>query len=217
MATEKMLSILVLLLLLWMALSPSLASAFAGFGGYISEKLLGDGTNEALYLGDGTNELTVLGSIPAISTLGATSSSAGNIVTMVMTGDLQDLNGMPRADVWFRWGYASDAMVNTTAIVTVTSTGEQTATINPDAGEDVYYRFQASTDGIASGPVRYLPVVGGGHGVSYWMLNTLLPIAVAATILVTVLLLTGNPILALVVSVIGLAGFYIVLALVSSF
>jgi len=144
-------------------------------------------------------------------------STYENLVTMVMTGNLQDLNGMPQAGVWFRWGYSPTTMVNTTAPVTVTSTGEQTASINPDAGETVYYRFQASTDGIASGPVRYLPVVGGGHGISYWMLNTLLPIVIAAVILITVLLLTGNPILALVASVVGLAGFYIVLALVSSF
>jgi hypothetical protein len=190
--------------------------AFAGFGEYISEKLLGDGANEMLYLGDSTNELTVLGSSPVVATVGATSSSAGNIVTMVMTGNLQSLNGMPRADTWFCWGYAADAMVNTTAVVTVAAAGEQVATISPDAGKTVYYRFYASTDGIASGAIRELVAVGGGHGLSYWLLNTLLPIVVASIILITVLILTGNPMLALIASVIGLAGFYIVLALVSS-
>jgi len=215
--TPRAVSLLLLCLTVLMFVLPSTVSAFAGFGGYISEKMLGDGTNEALYLGDGASELTVLGSAPVVSTGGATSSSAGNVVTMTMTGNLQDLNGMPQADTWFRWGYAPDAMVNTTAVIVVSSAGEQTASINPDAGEAVYYRFQASTDGLASGPVRYLPVVGGGHGVGYWVLNTLLPIVVAAIILVTALLLTGNPILALIASVVGLAGFYIVLALVGSF
>jgi len=212
----KMTASLLLLLLVWFLISPVLVSAMAGFGGYISEKLLGDGTNEALYLGDGTNELTVLGSGPVVSTLGATSSSASNIVTMTMTGNLQNLNGMPEANIWFQWGYSPVMVFNTTS-TTVTSTGEQTVDINPDAGEDVYYRFIASTDSISYGSVQLLPVVGGGHGVSYWMLDTLLPIVIAAIILIAVLLLTGNPILALISSIIGLAGFYIVLALVSSF
>ena len=53
--TPFLLTLLVLVLV-----SPGLVSAFAGFGGYISEKMLGDGTNEALYLGASANELTVL-------------------------------------------------------------------------------------------------------------------------------------------------------------
>lgn len=204
------------LLIIWFLVSPALVSATAGFGGYISEKLLGDGTNEALYLGDDTNDLLVLGSGPVVSTTGATSSSAGGIVTMTMTGNLQSLNGMPEADVWFQWGY-SPVMVHNTAHVTVSATGEQTATINPDAGSDVYYRFLAGTDGTSYGSIQSLSAVGSDLGVSHWMLNTLLPIVVAGIILISVFLLTGNPIVALVASVIGLVGFYIVLALVSSF
>lgn len=213
---HRLITLTLLAVLAWVLLSPTMVTAFAGFGGYISEKLLGDGSNEALYLGDGTNELAVVGSGPVVSTLGATSSSAGNVVSMVVWGNLQDLNGMPRADVWFVWGYSAGTMTNTTAVTTVTSTGVQTFTINPDAGTDVYYRFQASTDGIAYGSIQSLSVVGGGHGVSYWMLNTLLPIVVAGVILVGVLVSTGNPILALVASFVGLAGFYLVLMLVSS-
>ena len=212
---SKMSALLLMSLLAWSVITPGLVSAMAGFGGYISEKLLGDGTNEMLYLGDSTNDLAVLGSAPVVSTGGATSSSAGNVVTMTMTGNLQNLNGMPQAVVWFQWGY-SPVMVFNTAATTVVSTGEQTAVINPDAGTSVYYRFISSTDGVAYGSIQYLAVVGGGHGISYWMLNTLLPIVVAAIILITVLLLTGNPILALVTSIVGLAGFYIILAIISS-
>jgi hypothetical protein len=200
---------------MWVVASPLMVSAMAGFGGYISEKLIGDGTNEVQYLGDGTNDLTVLGSGPVISTITATSSSAGNIVTMTMTGNLQSLNGMPEANVWFRWGYAPGAMTSTTP-ATVTVTGEKTASINPNAGATVYYQFVSSTDGTSYGAIRSLPAVGGGHGVSYWLLNTLLPIVVAAVILIGVLLLTGNPLVALVAAVVGLAAFYIILALVSA-
>ena len=160
----KMVSLLLVAMIIWSLTMPATVSAIAGFGEYISEKLLGNGTNEMLYLGDGTNELTVLGSGPAISTVGATSSSAGNIVTMTMNGNLQSLNGMPRADVWFRWGYAPGAMVFTTSTVTVTSTGVQTASINPNAGTAVYYQFASSTDGTTYGSVLSLPVVGGSWG-----------------------------------------------------
>jgi len=207
--------ILLCLIALTLAL-PSTVSAFAGLGGYISEKLLGDGTNEALYLGDGASELTVLGSGPIVSTVGATSKSEGGVVTMAMTGELQSLNGMPQADVWFAWGHSAGTMTNPTVVNTLTSAGLQTAVIYPDVGKEVFYQFRSSTDGISYGEVKSL-IAGGGHGVSYWMLNTLLPIVIAGIILVTVLLLTGNPILALVASIVGLAGFYIVLALVSSF
>lgn len=213
----KMVVLLLIALIIWALVSPSMVSAMAGFGGYISEKLLGDGTNEMLYLGDGTNELTVLGLAPVVSTGTATSSSAGNVVTMTVTGNLQDLNGMPRADTYFQWGYSSGGLSNTTTTSTETTTGIKTAIINPDAGEDVYYRFVASTDGTAYGSIQYLPIVGGGHGISYWMLNTLLPIVIAMIILIGVLLLTSNPIVALISAVIGLVGFYIILALVSLF
>jgi len=209
--------LLLLVLLVWLLLSPSLVSSLAGFGGYISEKLLGDDTNEALYLGDGANELVVLGSGPVISTGVASSSSAGNIVSMTMTGHLQDLNGMPRADVWFAWGYTPTAIVYTTPVSTVTAVGEQTAVINPHAGDDVYYQFRASTDGTSRGETRMLSVVGGGHGVGYWLMNTLLPVVIASAILILVLTLTGNIVAALLASVIGLAAYYIITAIVSTF
>jgi hypothetical protein len=212
------LSVVLVLLILLAVTQPFIASAFSGFGGYISEKLLGDGTDETMYLGDGTNDLTVLGTAPVVSTGTATSSLASNVISMTMTGDLHDLNGMPSASVWFQWTYnESRVMTFSTTQVTVTSTGEQTAIINPDADSTVYYRFVARTDGIAYGSTRSLSTVGGGHVVSHWMLNTLLPIVIAVVILVLVLMMTGNPIIALVAGVVGLAGFYIVLALVSSF
>lgn len=209
-------SLLIVLLIIWALISPVLVSAVAGFGDYISEKLLGNGTNEALHLGNGSNELIVLGSGPVITTVGATSTSAGGTITMTMQGNLQSLNGMPRADVWFAWGYSAGTMTNTTATSTITSAGVQTAIINPSVGKVVFYQFRSSTDGTSYGEVKSL-VAGGGHGVGYWLLNTLLPIVIASTILIGVLLLTGNPLVALVAAVIGLAGFYIVLALVSSF
>jgi len=204
--------ILVLYLAFVIISQPAIVSAIAGFGGYISEKMLGDGTNEILNLGDGANELGVLGTAPIVSTVSATSKSEGGIVSADLTGNLQNLNGMPRASVWFAWGY-TPAVSNSTPVNTVTTTGVQTATINPNPGDTVYYQFRASTDGIAYGSTKSF-LAGGGHGVSYWMLNTLLPVVIAAVILISVLVLTGNPIAALLASVIGLIAFYIIQAMV---
>lgn len=212
----KLTALLLLSLILWSVASPIATSAMVGLGGYISEKLLGNGTNAMLSLGDGTNNLTVVGSGPAVATGVATSYPTGNLATVAMTGNLQSLNGMPRADVWFRWGYTPGSMSNATAVVTVTSTGEQTASINPNAGAVVYYRFQASTDGTSSGAILSITAVGSGHVASHWMLNALLPILVASAILIGVFLLTRNPLAAFVSAIVGLVGFYLVLALVSS-
>lgn len=212
----KLLVMLIGLIIAWPMLSPVVVSAFAGFGGYISERLLGNGVNESLYLGNSTNELTVLGSGPVVSTVSATSSSSGGVVTMTMTGNLQSLNGMPDADVWFEWDYSFGAWSNSTAVVNTSTTGNKTAVINPDAGKNVFYRFVSSTDGTSYGSVRYLPVVGGGHGVSYWLINTLLPVIVAGFILVVVFRATGNPLKAFMLAVVGLLVFYCIL-IISSF
>ena len=203
-----------LLLLVWITgLSTSSSSAFVGFGGYVSEKLLGN-SNNVLYLGDEASELVVLGSCPTVSTGTATSTSIGGTISATLRGNLSNLNGMPRADVWFVWGYSPSAMVYSTTLSTVTTTGEQTATISPDVGDTVYYQFRSSTDGTSAGATRSF-VAGGGHGASHWMINTLLPIIVAGVVLVSVFLLTSNPIAAFLVAVLGVVGYYVILAIAS--
>ena len=207
---HKLASLLIVLLILWVLASPVSVSAFAGFGDYISEKLLGNGVNEAQYLGDGTAELTVLGSGPIITTGTIISQSAGSAV---VNGNLSSLNGMPSADVWFEYGITSGALINSTTPVTVTTTGTQTAILTGLTGGTVYYQIVASTDGTTRGDTAYF---ASGEGFGNWLMNTLLPIVLAAVILIGVLLLTGNPIAALLATVVGLAAYYIILALVSS-
>jgi hypothetical protein len=209
---RRMIALSLLIVVTGIMLSPVTMAAFVGIGGYISEKLIGDNTNEALYLGDGTNESVALGTAPIVSTSSATSSSAGGIVSATLYGNLVSLNGMPSADTWFEWGY-SVPLANTTAVNTVTVTGGQTATINPDAGKTVYYQFCSSTDGISKGSIGSF-LAGGAHGVSYWMLNVLLPIILAVAILIFVLIMTGNPLYAFAGAVIGLMAFYIIQAMV---
>jgi len=201
--------ILVLYLAFVIISQPAIVSAIAGFGGYISEKMLGDGTNEILNLGDGVNELGVLGTAPIVSTLPVSNQSAGSAT---LNGNLVDLNGMPRASIWFEWGYSPSSLTNSTPATTVTSTGNQSADITGITGKMLYYRMAASTDGIGRGEILHFPA---GQGVSNWLMNTLLPIVIAAVILISVLVLTGNPIAALLASVIGLIAFYIIQAMVS--
>jgi len=193
---------------------PYTASAFAGLGGYMSEQLLGDGTGEVLYLGDGANSAMVLGSAPIVSTGTATSSWDDKIVTMTMYGNLNTLNGMSEADVWFNWGYKPTELVFTTPIVTVMATGERTADIHPNAGTTVYYQFHASTDGTASGTVQHLSSVGGGRGIGYWILNILLPLVIAIVILITVMIPTRDLMYAFISAIIGLIGYYLILQMV---
>lgn len=209
----KILPLLALLLALGLLiLSPTLVSAFAGFGGYIGEKLLGDGTNEALYLGDGTNEMIVLGSGPVTSTLPVMSSTTAGGGQAVLRGNLGSLNGMPRADVWFVWGYSPSVLTNSTSAKTVFGAGEQSATITGfETKQDVYYQFVASTDGTSSGAVMSFVADKG-----FALLEVALPIVIALAILIFIISATGNPILALLGSLIGLIGFYIVMAMLEA-
>jgi len=155
---------------------------------------------------------------PIVTTLPVTDVAIEGGTAATLRGRLDDMGNSPYGtDVWFEWGY-SPALGATTATQTVGGTGYYSFDLAGfDTGETVYYRFAGEGEsGVAyGGTLNFLPVVGGGHGASYWMLNVLLPIVVAATILIAMLFLTGNPIVALVAAVVGLAGFYIVLAYIT--
>ena len=207
--TRYLLTVGTLLLLAWFLLSPALVSAFAGLGGYISEKMLGDGINEAFHLGDGTNELIVVGSGPAISTLPVTDATPSGGVRATLRGNLTNLNGMPQADVWFVWGYDTAAMVNTTPVATVFATGDQVALITGfNDKREVFYQFRASTDGASLGNTRSFVADAG-----FSFLELLLPIVIALAIFVFVLAFSGSPLVAMFGAIIGLLAFAIVQAM----
>ncbi len=205
--------LLFFLLALWFILSPSLMSAFSGLGGYISEKSLGDGVGRTLHLGDGASQLMVLGSGPVVATLPVTNNMTVGTPTATFNGTLSSLNGMPRADVWFEWGYAPSALANTTPVVVTMATGAMSATVSGlSAGSTVYYRMAASTDGTSRGGVTDF-LAGGGHGASYWLMRDMLPLLIALVIFVAVLSLSGNPLVALAGALIGLLAVYVVQAI----
>ena len=203
----------IFLLLLWLLLPLTFVSATAGFGGYISEKLLGDGISKALYLGDGTNEMIVLGSGPVVSTLPAINVKMDGRGKATLRGNLSSLNGMPQVDVWFVWGYSVSSMPNTTAISTVFGTGEQTAVITDfNTKQDVYYQLYASADGISSGTIKSFSKADIGFS----LLEIGLPITIALVLFIFVLATTGNPLVAFVGTLIGLLAFAIIQAMLQA-
>ena len=210
---RQLVAALGLIVLALMLTSPSLMSAYAGLGDYISEKLLGDATvpNASLYLGDTADGPVVIGSGPIVSTLAAINIvSAGGVASATLRGNLLDLNGMPRADVWWVWGYGPATMGNTTSVATVTSTGEQTTNISGmNIGVDIYFQFQSSTDGTAIGGTQSF-LSGGAHGASYSLMRNLLPLIIAIGLFIFIINLSGNPLAALIGAVIGLMAFIIV-------
>jgi hypothetical protein len=186
-----------------------MVGAYAGLGGYISEKMLGNGTSSSLYLGNSANGPIVLGTGPTISTQGVTNSvytSGGSTATL--HGNLASLNGMPLANVWFRWGYTPATLTQTSTVSVVTTTGDKAITITGyDAGLTVYYQFRATTDSATPtiGATRSF-VIDGGWGLSYWLLRNILSLVIAAGILILVLRVgsTGNWVAALTLTIIGL-------------
>ena len=212
--TRRLLIIAVLLSLFWVLLVPFGSILMSsGLGGHVSEQSLGDGTDATPFLGDSADGPILLGTVPFISTLSVTDATISGVATATLRGTIGNLNGMPRGSYWFTWGYDPTALSNTTAETVITTTGTKTTGISGfNAKQEVFYRFWASTDGTTSGSVLSFGPVDTGFN----MLNILLPILIAVTIFVFVLGATGQPVLALVGSIIGLLCFAIVRAMLDA-
>ena len=202
--TKKLIYALIVSMLVLLMTSPLSIDAFAGLGGYISEKMLGDGTNEALYLGTTGGSLPVLGSCPLISTgtvnnMGFPASGA----TADLHGTITSLNGMPNADYWFMWGYTSGAIVNSTAKVNTAVAGDKSTTLTGFIpAQRIYYRFYASTDAETYGAVKSFILRDGRSSAMYLLWNILTAI-IAGFMFILILKMSGNPIAALIGTIIG--------------
>jgi hypothetical protein len=196
--------------------NPIVVSGFAGLGGYIGEKILGDGTNEALLLGDGVNTNQILGSAPVVTTSAVTNNNVvGASNTATLNGNLQSLNGMPTADVWFEWGYSPLFINNTTPNVTATIAGAQSVVLTGFiSGLTVYYRIASTTEGATRGSLTTF-TAGGSAGTSYKFLRDILLLVVACGILAYVLNKTGNIVYALAGVLAGIVGFKVIEAFVN--
>jgi len=216
--TRRLLMIMVILLVALVALSPNIMSAYAGLGDYISEKLLGGtgATSASLYLGDSAGGPVVLGSGPLITTLAVTDATLpATGTTATLRGNLASLNGLPLANVWFVWGYTPATMTNITPVVVVLAVGDQTSVITGYDPQEVFYQFQASTDGTSLGSVRSF-AVSGGRGTAFWLMWNILTLVIAMGLFILVLKLTRNPIAALVGTIIAIIGITIVRGMIQS-
>jgi len=209
--TRKRLIITASILVLLALLAPIITSAYAGLGGYISEKNLREagGTLSSLFLNNVNDGPIVLATIPTITTVQVDdqSNQAGG-ATATLTGNLADLNGMPLAECYFIWGYSAATMVNTTVTQTVVGTGNVTQVIvgwNPS--NRIFYQFYGGTDAETSGAVMSFAIPDEGA----ILLRTILLVIIALVIVVNVLYnaVKGRWVLVLMYSVIGIIGFVI--------
>ena len=212
--TRRLLIIALILSLFWVLLVPFGSILMSsGLGGHVSEQSLSDGTDATPFLGDSADGPILLGTAPTIATLSVTDATIAGVATATLRGTIGSFNSMPRANYWFVWGYSPSALSNTTAEVTVTTTGTKTTGISGfNDKQEVFYQFQASTDGTTEGAVLSFGPVDSGFN----LLNILLPILIAVTIFVFVLGATGQPVIALVGSLIGLLCFAVARAMLDA-
>lgn len=205
--TKRITCALMVMVILWMAVSPTMLSAYAGLGGYISEKMLGSSI-DSLYLSSGSGVM-VLGTAPTVTTLSATGvSDTGGLATL--NGNLSSLNGMPNANVWFEWGYSAGTMTNVTPTVNVGVAGVQSANlVGIDSSQAVYYRMVSSTDSTVYGNIVDFTT---NRGLAFWLLLNLITLVMAAGILIVAMKvgMTGNWVSALILIIVGLIGIVLV-------
>ena len=214
---KKTLYLIVACLIVVFITSPLSLEAFAGMGGYISEKLLGNGIGEDLYLGNGISEHLILGSVPVISTGGVDNTAFPKTgATADLHGTITSLNSMPSADIWFTWGYTATTLNHTTAVTTGAGVGDNSITItgfNP--AQRIWYKFYASTDGITSGETMSF-VMGDGRSAAMYLVWNILTLIVAIIIFIVVFKMSTNPVLALIGTIIGIVAIVIIRAVIGS-
>lgn len=211
---QKILSLVLFFTILYVMMLPSVSTAFSGLGGYIGEKILGDGTNNVLTLGDGTHTNQILASAPTVSTSAVSNNAQNNSATF--NGRLDNLNGMPRANVWFEWGYSPLFLINTTPNVTVTTTGVKSVAVTSlTAGVLVYYRIASTTDGTSRGAIVSF-TAGGVKGASYSLLHNVLLLVLAATIVYVAAKKTNSIPIGIAAGIGGLLVFKIIESIVNT-
>jgi len=189
-------------ILLMVIFSSALAYA-SGWGGYISEKLIGrSGVNNSSLLvgrsGVSNSALDVAMSGVATAT-GATNiymDGAGTHATL--NGNLQSLRGFPSVSVYFQWGY-DGVYDHSTAAQTMAATGSFSDTIaHFDPSKAVNYRAVVVADGTNySSPSTF--IASGGIVTGFNLLNaTVVLVYVAMVIFVALAIGSRSTIAALV-------------------
>lgn len=184
-----------------------------GLGGLLSERMLGRaGSPDSSMLlgrnGAGTT-LSILGFAPIVSTRPATDfTGQGVTATATLHGLVSNMKGQPSATAYFKWGYSVANLANTSTTTTITGTGDVAITVTVDANQTVYYQFYTDADGTSFGSIASVVLPSGAGNV---MLQTILRVLLAATIIIGVVVIgRGNFRVMLFAVVIGLVAFAVV-------
>ena len=210
----KKLSAALLTALAIVLLSPAIADAYAGLGGYISEKMIAGAAIDSLYINRGTSGPLVVASAPRISTLPATAVSfATPPAVATLNGNIANLNGMPTASYFFQWGYSAASLSNSTPVANTVSTGNFSATITGFVPQTIFYRFASGTDTYTYGAVSSFSITGSqaGKAAGLSLLWNVFLFIVAAGIVITTLALgiRYGAVWLIISSIIGIIGFAI--------
>jgi hypothetical protein len=176
-----------------MLLFASVYAYASGFGGWISEKLVGRSGVADSNLLIGSSGATGSGLDVAMSGL-AVATGAINIYMdgtgthATLNGNLSTLNGFPSVSVYFQWGYGA-VYDHTTAAQTMAGTGAFSADIaHFDPGQTVYYRTVVEADGTSySSPSTF--VTTGSIAAGFNLLNAVVVVAYIALVLFTMVAL----------------------------
>lgn len=181
-----------LIMALLIALSFCAVSVYAsGFGGYLSELLVGrSGVSDSNLL-IGRSGVTGSGLDVGMSGI-ATPTGATNVYMdgagthATINGNLSSLNGFPSVAVYFQWGYDTN-YGNTTASQTMVATGAFSADIQHfDPSQTVYYRAVIDADGRNySSPSSF--VATGAIVTGFNLLNAVVVLAYIAMVIFAVI------------------------------
>lgn len=199
------------LALLMLAMLPIVQVLASEIGGYISEKLIGRtgvATSELVIGRTGTNgEIIDLGMGAIVSTLQATNIADASTL---LNGRLSDMNGMPKATVYFEWGYDA-SYGNTLTSQTLTGTGDFSAILSGyDSKNIIHFRAVSETDGTLYGADQTFEVTGRVS--AYSLLSYGLLALLAIIICYTVIKFATSPVVFLVMAIIGILALLIVKA-----
>ncbi len=176
----------------------------AGFGGYVSEFLMGRSgvVDSNLLIGrDGVSnsglDLGMSGIVAVTEATNVYMDGSGTHATL--NGNLQSLNGFPQAIVYFQWGYDT-SYGHTTTGQTVAAIGAFTADIaHFDPSQTVYYRAVVDCDGRNYSSASTF-VASGGIVSGFNLLNAVVVLAYVALVIFVVLAIgSKSTIVALIV------------------
>jgi hypothetical protein len=147
----KKLSLVVLVFIFLLVMIHPIVLAYGGLGGLVSEKLLqGTPGNNSLTLGSGDASTLYLGMSGIVTTGEATDIDAKN-KTVILHGEVTDMNGLPLVYAYFDWGYTS-ACGTSTIRTSLTSAGIYQITLSGyNSSKTIYYRSAIESDGMSYG------------------------------------------------------------------